>query len=151
LQRKPRGGFDLAVQLDERNLEALRQQRAEGGLPGAAQADEGDARPAEGSLAIGQMLRKQLVRFVQLLGLQAPQQRFGVLQRDRRIGLLANQSCGRNAERGRDLPQEQHREIPAPRFELGQVTLGDFRIARQELAGHAALRARLLHALADPP
>ena len=54
------------------------------------------------------------------------------------------------ADGARDPPQQHDRAVAEPGLELGEVALGDFGVACERLARHAALVAQHAHALAEP-
>ena len=69
---------------------------------------------------------------------------------ERGLGAFVHQLRDGQADGARDPPQENDRAIAEPGLELGEIALGDFRVACECLARHAALVAQHAHALAEP-
>ena len=69
-------------------------------------------------------------------------------QVDRRLRAREHQRFHRDVERLGDLPQQQNGNVTLPGFKLREVAFRNARVARQELARHAAAGAGLAHAFA---
>src|SRR5262245_21306204 len=118
---------DFTVELDERHAELLCKARTEARLAGAAQAEERDAlRPLE--RASPELAYELGAHLRELLRWQALQKLLDQRELRRLFVLRAEQLGERQAERHRDLLQQQHRDVPLTGLELREVALRDARL-----------------------
>jgi hypothetical protein len=146
-RRKASWPLDLAVEFDERHVEALRQQGAECGLAATAQADQRDA--AAVATGRGKMLADEGAGFGQPVRRQPFEKLRQQHQIERRFGAVMHKLRQRQAERARDPPQQHDRNIAEARLQLRKIALRHFRVLRQQLARRAALMAQHPDALAE--
>ena len=140
--------LDLAVELDEGHAELFGEPRAQRGLAGAAQSDQGDA-ALGGGARWPEALAQQPARLGEVGGRQPLELVDGKGEIDGPLGRVADQRGGLDAERLGELAQHQQRGIAGAALELGQVALRDARRLGQRLPRHAAAGTGEAHALAD--
>ena len=122
----PERGFAAAAQTDERDSVLARTVRA------AVFADELGPDP-------GELRRRQALEELQ-------NQR----ELDRLSVVGANELIEGEVQRLGDLAQQQHRDVAAPRFELGEIALRHARIAREDLPRHPPPGTCFADALPEP-
>ena len=143
--------LDLAIELDERDIDLGAQELADGRLAAAAQADQGDALLPGFARRAAELRQKELTRVNELGGRQPVDELREQLALDWPIRPFIEQLGKRHAHRAGDAAQQHDRAIALAGFELGEIALGHLGMAGQDLARHAAAAAHGAHPLAEPP
>ena len=123
---------------------------AERRLAAAAQADQRDALAARVVRRLAEMAQQQVARFGKCRRRQPLEELRQQHEIERGLGAFVHQLRDGQADGARDPPQQHDRAVAEPGLELGEVALGDFGVACERLARHAALVAQRAHALAEP-
>ena len=99
---------------------------------------------------LAEMAQQEIARFAKRRRGEALEELGEQHKIERGLGAFVHQLRDGQADGARDPAQQNDRAVAEPGLELGEVALGDFRVACECLACHAALVAQGAHPLAEP-
>src|SRR5215468_150076 len=123
-QREAGVALDLAVEFDERALQALGEQRTQSGFSGSAQAGERDAGAPQRGGRAAEFLEEQLVRVIEISRRQFFQEGGGLLKRWRSGRVFRGEHFHGDIERASEFAQASDGDVGAAELDLGQEARG---------------------------
>src|SRR5437879_3298262 len=140
--------FNFAVEFDEGNVAIAAQQRAERGLAGTAQADEGNT-AAAGGIFLAEVAHDAESDIFQTVWGNAFEKTLDQFLLGGFFEFGSEKLGERDVERGSDAAEEYDGDVAFAGFELREVTLGNVGFTSGRAPSHAAAVTQFAHALAQ--